>query len=820
MKKLTFVLVLLLTVAIAMPAQANFPDVSADHWAYEAVVELQAAGIVEGYPDGEFKGQQNMTRYEMALIIARMLDDLNMQLDAMEYDIDALYAEVDELSEGLTAAQADDVAAIVQAMLEEYVPEREEGLTAEQSEQVVNLIRALTAEFNTELRMLRDDLGAMEAFAEMTEDNQERIADLEERMDAREVITFRGNYSVNFEHKQVFDADGEDYDFDDEDLNEWTITNIGDFDDYVLFQEDVEFDGTDYDDLDDFINALVADLNDEYAATQNVEDAVDNVNAKIDPDHFQLSRKSEVDYDLPVQDDTVAGFAKDSGFTQSLTLGMDIKTDLFTAGIDLDIVGAEDEISLADAALDIENDFLHAVYSSNNAVSLNDFAVSSETLRRGVSVEFKEWGVDTFFGEYDVDQDVEDLDEVLFDDDEDVEEFERATETPVAADDYLMGLATDISLGDFTIGAGAAMQAPKFDLLGEDSNAVFTAMTGYNVANIDLGVEGAVSYPFDEDEDLGFAFRANAFAETDFADLTLNARYADEFFSALHGNSNVFGTDGDKYEERIVNEQLGVYARADQKIIDLFETGYVEFGLLDEDWRVEAGGSMPLLVDGLTGSASFERLDEYASEEEITDTVKAGALYDVDPLELSLDYTGVMFADEERSGEADYAMANTIKAGAAFSATEELTVHGSYETAMNYENIEDDIKNTLTVGADFVGFEVINNLTLGANAEYSMITGESEGDDLEKNTLTLGLDLEYVIGNAVFSNDLTFVNMNGEDVARDGNRITNVLALDYEIVDGTDLTGSFTQDMMMFDSPNEDSDWTSREVKAGVSIDF
>ncbi|MFW5790413.1 MAG: S-layer homology domain-containing protein, partial [Bacillota bacterium] len=171
MKKLTFVLVLLLAVAVAMPAQANFSDVSEDHWAYDAVEELQAAGVIEGYPDGEFKGSQNLTRYEMALMVARMLDDLNAQLDDFDGDLSSLNAEVGELSEGLTADQADDVAAIVESMLEEELPEEEddEGLTDEQSEQVVNLIRALTAEFNTELRMLREDLGAMEAFAEDNE---------------------------------------------------------------------------------------------------------------------------------------------------------------------------------------------------------------------------------------------------------------------------------------------------------------------------------------------------------------------------------------------------------------------------------------------------------------------------------------------------------------------------------------------------------------------------------------------------------------------------------------------------------------------------
>ncbi|KXB83623.1 hypothetical protein HMPREF1867_01699, partial [Veillonella dispar] len=50
----------------ATTAFANnpFSDVSTDSWAYQAVSQLAEAGIVNGYPDGTFKGQNNITRYE------------------------------------------------------------------------------------------------------------------------------------------------------------------------------------------------------------------------------------------------------------------------------------------------------------------------------------------------------------------------------------------------------------------------------------------------------------------------------------------------------------------------------------------------------------------------------------------------------------------------------------------------------------------------------------------------------------------------------------------------------------------------------------
>ena len=80
-------------------AAANpFSDVPADHWAYDAVAQLAQDGVVNGYGDGTYRGQQNITRYEMAQIIAKAMakTDVSAADKAM---IDKLAAEFsDELN--------------------------------------------------------------------------------------------------------------------------------------------------------------------------------------------------------------------------------------------------------------------------------------------------------------------------------------------------------------------------------------------------------------------------------------------------------------------------------------------------------------------------------------------------------------------------------------------------------------------------------------------------------------------------------------------------------------------------------------------------
>lgn len=52
-----------------------FPDIPANHWAYEAVSDLSRRGLVEGYPDGTFGGDRMLTRYEFAQIVYRAIQD-------------------------------------------------------------------------------------------------------------------------------------------------------------------------------------------------------------------------------------------------------------------------------------------------------------------------------------------------------------------------------------------------------------------------------------------------------------------------------------------------------------------------------------------------------------------------------------------------------------------------------------------------------------------------------------------------------------------------------------------------------------------------
>ena len=98
-KSLTAALTTALVVGAASTtfAAANpFSDVPADHWAYDAVAQLADDGVIEGYGDGTYRGQNEITRYEMAQMVAKAMakeDQVNAQQKAM---IDRLAAEFSE----------------------------------------------------------------------------------------------------------------------------------------------------------------------------------------------------------------------------------------------------------------------------------------------------------------------------------------------------------------------------------------------------------------------------------------------------------------------------------------------------------------------------------------------------------------------------------------------------------------------------------------------------------------------------------------------------------------------------------------------------
>ena len=98
-KKLIGMITSALVIGAASTALANpFSDVPADHWAYDAIDQLAADGVIEGYGNGTFDGDKQITRYEMAQIVARAMANCDGADAADKATIDKLAAEFsDEL---------------------------------------------------------------------------------------------------------------------------------------------------------------------------------------------------------------------------------------------------------------------------------------------------------------------------------------------------------------------------------------------------------------------------------------------------------------------------------------------------------------------------------------------------------------------------------------------------------------------------------------------------------------------------------------------------------------------------------------------------
>lgn len=167
-KGLALTLAVAMAWAVAAPAFAQgnpFRDVPLDHWAYDAIAELASAGLVEGYPDGTFGGERTFTRYEMAMVFARILarfealiqDEIASTVDdkvaALQAAIDALAEERGVLPDGRPAIAVERV-------------EREDGTVeaaVRLSPEMQDAIRAVVADqLREELEVLEPEvLGAL-----------------------------------------------------------------------------------------------------------------------------------------------------------------------------------------------------------------------------------------------------------------------------------------------------------------------------------------------------------------------------------------------------------------------------------------------------------------------------------------------------------------------------------------------------------------------------------------------------------------------------------------------------------------------------------
>jgi hypothetical protein len=122
-RTLRYALVAVLGSVIIAPAMAqdNFPDVPENHWAFEALARLKRDGILVGYPDGLFRGGRPASRYELAVAIHAVYQNLKNITDGLSSQIEELKkmptgsgADVQSLRDALTGMQ-NDVAALKNA---------------------------------------------------------------------------------------------------------------------------------------------------------------------------------------------------------------------------------------------------------------------------------------------------------------------------------------------------------------------------------------------------------------------------------------------------------------------------------------------------------------------------------------------------------------------------------------------------------------------------------------------------------------------------------------------------------------------------------
>ena len=121
----------------AFAQDGSFKDVPNDHWSYAAIEKLTSLNpkVFIGDPDGQFRGKRNLTRYEMAVIIARLLEN-----------IESTYAKKGDVRTG--GGEGPDVSGFA----------KRSDLAGLSSKSDVEALRKLTGEFQNELNTLGVDV--------------------------------------------------------------------------------------------------------------------------------------------------------------------------------------------------------------------------------------------------------------------------------------------------------------------------------------------------------------------------------------------------------------------------------------------------------------------------------------------------------------------------------------------------------------------------------------------------------------------------------------------------------------------------------------
>lgn len=168
MKKI--LLALLASTAVGGVAAAqSFPDVPAGSYAEEAVARLADLGIVIGYPDGTYRGNEAFTRYQAALVVTRLLDTVEGEM-LTDADLDTVRNALQELASDVAASE--QAVTDLQAAIDGAGTADAEAVEALQAE-----LDALTVELDT-LTAAQDAAAGLEQQVQSNTDQIGQLNDL------------------------------------------------------------------------------------------------------------------------------------------------------------------------------------------------------------------------------------------------------------------------------------------------------------------------------------------------------------------------------------------------------------------------------------------------------------------------------------------------------------------------------------------------------------------------------------------------------------------------------------------------------------------
>ncbi|MBF8437652.1 S-layer homology domain-containing protein [Halanaerobiaceae bacterium Z-7014] len=176
MKKaiITFGIILTVFAFATNVGAVDIEDVPEDHWAYENVKVLVERGYISLYDDDTFAGSNRVSRYELAEVIANLLEDIHVgDTEVGEEDIDILRQLSLEFRDELVDVAAD------MDLFSERVDELEEEVLI-QGEELAGFYETLD-DVEREVAQMIDEIASLRAIEDEVENLEARIDDLDER---------------------------------------------------------------------------------------------------------------------------------------------------------------------------------------------------------------------------------------------------------------------------------------------------------------------------------------------------------------------------------------------------------------------------------------------------------------------------------------------------------------------------------------------------------------------------------------------------------------------------------------------------------------